>query len=184
MSAARIVLLNGPGSVGKSSVAAALQAIAARPLLHLSMDRFCEMLPAHLRDHADTFRFDAGTVGGRPVTEVITGATGTILLTAMRRTVAVLADAGFDVVVDDVWLDGEPEDYASLLSGHRVFRVGLTADLATLEAREAARGDRMPGLSRAQIGHVHTGVSYDLVIDMSATAPQEAARRIVELSGL
>jgi len=184
MAPARIVLLNGPGSVGKSSVAVALQAITARPLLHLSMDRFCEMLPANLQDHDNTFRFETRIVDGHPMTEVTTGVTGATLLAAMRRTVAVLADAGFDVVVDDVWLEGEPADYATLLSGHRVFRVGLTADLATLEAREAARSDRQPGLSRAQIVRVHAGVSYDLVIDMSATAPQEAARRIMDLSGL
>ncbi|GHD58475.1 hypothetical protein GCM10017083_41490 [Thalassobaculum fulvum] len=44
--AARIVLLNGAGSAGKSSIARALQAIAATPLLHMQMDAFLEMLPA------------------------------------------------------------------------------------------------------------------------------------------
>ena len=35
---ARIVLLNGVGSVGKSSIARALQAIAREPFLHVRMD--------------------------------------------------------------------------------------------------------------------------------------------------
>ena len=42
---ARVVLLNGAGSAGKSSIARALQAIAGRPLLHVQMDAFFDMLP-------------------------------------------------------------------------------------------------------------------------------------------
>ncbi|MGH6929884.1 MAG: phosphotransferase-like protein, partial [Dongiaceae bacterium] len=34
---ARIVLLNGAGSVGKSSIARALQTIATEPFLHVQM---------------------------------------------------------------------------------------------------------------------------------------------------
>ena len=43
---ARIVLLNGVSSVGKGSVAKALQRIASRPMLHVQMDVFMEMMPA------------------------------------------------------------------------------------------------------------------------------------------
>ncbi|MCB2134656.1 MAG: hypothetical protein KDE08_01740 [Rhodobacteraceae bacterium] len=180
----RIILLNGPGSVGKSSVAQAMQRLAAGTLLHLSMDRFCEMLPERYQDHDDTFRFVTREMGGFAVTDVATGPDGAALLSAMRRLVAVLADAGFDLVVDDVWLDGEPADYAELLAGHRICRVGLTSPLDVPEAREAARGDRLPGLARAQIGRVHEGASYDLMIDLSQAGPEEAARRIVTLAGL
>jgi chloramphenicol 3-O phosphotransferase len=42
---ARIVLLNGVGSVGKSSIAKALQAITSEPFLHVQMDAFLDMLP-------------------------------------------------------------------------------------------------------------------------------------------
>ncbi|MDE1996547.1 MAG: chloramphenicol phosphotransferase, partial [Rhizobiaceae bacterium] len=35
---AKILLLNGVGSAGKSSIARALQAIAAEPFLHVQMD--------------------------------------------------------------------------------------------------------------------------------------------------
>jgi chloramphenicol 3-O phosphotransferase len=181
---ARIVLLNGPGSVGKSSVARAMQALASEPLLHLSMDGFCEILPERFQDHLETFSFVTRNRGGFAVTDVATGPRGTALLGAIQRSVAILADAGFDLVVDDVWLDGEPAVYADLLSGHRVWRVGLTAPLGILEAREVARGDRLPGLSRAQADRVHEGIAYDLMIDTSHTTSDEAARRIVMLAGL
>lgn len=181
---ARIVLLNGPGSVGKSTVALAMQALATAPLLHLSMDRFCEMLPEQYQDHPDTFRFATQRTGGATLTEVVIGPAGAALLHAMRVSAAALADAGFDLVIDDVWLDGEPVEYQELLVAHRVWRVGLTAPLDLLEAREAGRPDRAPGLSRAQVGTIHHGVCYDLMMDMSITTPSEAARRIVAMAGL
>jgi len=102
----------------------------------------------------------------------------------MRQTVAALAGIGFDLVVDDVWLSGEPADHAAHLQGHSVWRVGLTAPLRLLEAREAARGDRTPGLARAQWLRVHDGVRYDLMLDMSDLSPGAAAHRIVALADL
>jgi chloramphenicol 3-O-phosphotransferase len=43
--AGRIVVLNGIGSVGKSFVAKALQALVTEPFLHVQMDAFLDMLP-------------------------------------------------------------------------------------------------------------------------------------------
>lgn len=181
---ARIILLNGPGSVGKSTVARALQSISNKPLLHVAMDMFIEMLPDHLQNAPETFQFRTGEVDGRPVTEVTTGAAGAALMRAMRDAVAALATAGFDLVVDDVWLAGEPADYRRLLAGHRIWRIGLTAPLAVLEGRERARGDRLPGLSRAQIDLVHCGNRYDLFLDTGVLMPDEIARQIAGTIGL
>ena len=50
--AARIILLNGVGSSGKSSIARALQEITAAPFLHVQMDVFVQMLPEALQDHS------------------------------------------------------------------------------------------------------------------------------------
>ncbi len=59
----RIVLLNGAGSAGKTSIALALQAIAEQPFLHVQMDIFIDMLPEHLQDHPDGFAYP--TAGSR-----------------------------------------------------------------------------------------------------------------------
>src|SRR5262245_4315199 len=42
----RIIVLNGIGSVGKSSIARALQAMTVEPFLHVQLDMFIAMLPA------------------------------------------------------------------------------------------------------------------------------------------
>jgi chloramphenicol 3-O phosphotransferase len=57
-SSAQIVLLNGVGSSGKSSIAKELQKIAGKPFLHVRMDDFCAMLPEALQDHPDSFAFE------------------------------------------------------------------------------------------------------------------------------
>ncbi|WP_077808357.1 phosphotransferase-like protein [Neoasaia chiangmaiensis] len=41
----RAVVLNGAGSVGKTSATRSLQRIASRSMLHIAMDDFIDMLP-------------------------------------------------------------------------------------------------------------------------------------------
>ncbi|MCB1390964.1 MAG: hypothetical protein KDK12_17755 [Rhodobacteraceae bacterium] len=65
-----------------------------------------------------------------------------------------------------------------------MFRVGLDAPLPVIEAREATRGDRMPGLARAQAGVVHRGARYDLRLDTCQLTPEACAAAIVEAMAL
>ena len=62
----RIVLLNGVGSAGKSSIAKALQAITREPFLHVQMDSFLEMLPDASWDHPDGITFETVQDAGKP----------------------------------------------------------------------------------------------------------------------
>lgn len=181
---ARIVLLNGAGSAGKSSIARALQANAAGPFLHVQMDGFLAMLPAAYQDHPDAFAFQAGVEDGRPVVDIRSGPVGERLMRGMRRSVVALAEAGNDLIVDDVMLGDEMADYDALLAGLRVFKVGVTAPLDVLEVREAARGDRLIGLARRQVDRVHAGRAYDLEVDTAAHSPEACAALIAERFGL
>ncbi len=60
---ARIILLNGVGSVGKSSIAKALQTITTETFLHVSMDAFLDMMPAASFEHADGVTFETVQAG-------------------------------------------------------------------------------------------------------------------------
>ena len=86
-----------------------------------------------------------------------------------------MAAQGNDLIVDDVFWNGEDREYRRLLQGHRLHFVGLFAPLEVIEAREQARGDRTPGLARWQHPRVHQGVDYDVTIDMTSTTPGDAA---------
>jgi len=177
---ARIVLLNGAGSVGKSSIARAIQAHARDIYLHVQMDMFLEMMPARTLNGPEGLRFETAEVGGKPVTHVHSGPAQTRALMGMRHAIAAMAAAGNNMIVDDVLFPGDLDAYRALLAPYDFKTVGLHAPLDVLEARERARGDRILGLSRAQIELVHQGVSYDLEFDTSTLTTEHCAQRIVE----
>ncbi len=171
-----IILLNGIGSVGKSSTARALQDIANTPLLHVAMDSFIDMLPLKYQSHPEGLLFE------RTPSHGIAIRTGPVLhraLAGMRHAVAALAEQGNSMVLDEVLTSpDQAQAYRTLLAPYRLHLVALHAPLATLEAREQARGDREIGLARWQWGRVHQGIVYDLEIDTETLTPHETASRI------
>lgn len=165
--AATVVLLNGASSAGKSSTARALQRIARRRFFHVGMDAFLATMPVADRIDPEGLVFTPVHAAGAPPELAIgTGSLAVRALHAMRRAVAAMADDGLDLIVDEV-LDGEETelDYRRLLSRHRLLPVGLDAPVAVLEAREAARGDRLAGQARWQAARVHANRRYDLMVD-------------------
>jgi chloramphenicol 3-O phosphotransferase len=176
---ARIVLLNGCSSVGKGSVAKALQKIASRPMLHVQMDAFLEMLPAAMFGAAEGYVFETTERDGKPVTAITSGPVLERALRGMRGAVAALAEAGNDVVVDEVMWDPEAlADYRRRLASFDFHAVGLHARLEVIEQRERQRGDRDLGLARWQYDKVHGGMAYDLELDASVATPAELAAAI------
>jgi chloramphenicol 3-O phosphotransferase len=171
-----VILLNGVGSAGKTSIARALQDILAGVWLHVPMDAFIEMLPKHLQDDPCTFHYlDVAGDDGPPAIAIHTGKAGELLLDGMRRAVAAMARVGNDLIVDDVLIGDGLADYEAHLAGVRLLKVGVLAPLEVLEAREAARDDRMTGLARWQFPRVHMGAHYDLEVESSTASPREAA---------
>ncbi|MDY0883419.1 chloramphenicol phosphotransferase CPT family protein [Dongia soli] len=177
---ARIVLLNGVGSVGKTSIAKALQTITRETFLHVQMDVFLEMLPEGKLNDPDCFTFESHLENGKPSVVIRSGPTGNRLMRGMRQAIAAMARQGNDLIVDDVLLGNDAAHYAEILAAFEVFRVGVFAPLDVLEARERQRGDRLIGLARWQYDRVHQGIAYDLEIDASRATPLDCARRIKE----
>jgi chloramphenicol 3-O phosphotransferase len=176
----RIVVLNGVGSVGKSSLARALQARARLPLLHVAMDGFLEMLPEALQDSPEGIFYQRTGLG----VEVKVGPVGARLLDGISGAVAALAEAGCDLVFDTVMEREAALACRRRLAAFDTVFVGLVAPLSVLEAREAARGDRAIGLARAQAGRVHVGIDDDLTLDMAELTPEAAAAALCEQFGL
>ena len=174
----RIVILNGVGSAGKGSIAKALQEIASRPFLHVEMDAFLAMLPEAYFAHPDGLIFETVMRDGQPRVDITTGPVAARLLRGLRRAVAALAAEGNDLIVDDVMLEDELEDYRRLLSEFDVAVVGVYASLDVLEAREKERGDRMPGLARGQFDLAHKGKVYDFTVDTSNATAMDCAKAI------
>ena len=155
----KIIILHGPSSSGKSTLAKALQARIELPFWHLSID--------HLRDAGvlPNARFRAGDFVWREHRAAF--------FDGFHRSLPAYAGAGNNLIVEHIFdTPGWPERVAKLLLPFDVFFVGLHAPLDELVRREAARGDRPIGDAERDFYTVHQGLRYDF--EVSSLQPTEA----------
>jgi len=180
-----IILLNGIGSAGKSSIAKAIQEQARGTFLHVPMDAWLEMMPRRSLGTPDGLAFETVGRDGKPVVVVTSGPEQERALKGMRHAVAAMAALGCNMVVDEVIFDAAAmAEYRALLKPYRLHVVGVHAPLEVLEARERARGNREIGLARGQFGVVHKGVTYDFEVDTSTATAEDCAAAVVARFGL
>lgn len=204
-----IVLINGTSSSGKSSLARELQEIMDEPYLHLGLDHFIHNLPQRcfvLSDGvnpsvADYFLvvFPDGTIRDDlpeqddaaavermgTMTEVRIGPGGLRFFAGMYRALAALAQAGVNVIHDDVIHDPRVLVAAvDALADLDVLFVGLRLPQEVAEQRERRRGNRVAGGAAAFHQRVHAHGVYDLELDTSTLSPLECALEVKrELNG-
>jgi chloramphenicol 3-O phosphotransferase len=163
----KVILLNGASSAGKSTLCHALQEQLEEPFLQFSLDFFMfggEVLPKR-RDASGPFAW--ATI--RPK-----------LFEGYYNCLAALAMAGNNLVVDTIIETPEQlQRLVQLLGGFDVFFVGVHCPLAELERRERQRGDRGVGDARRDFEIVHTFSAYDLEVDSTHSAEQNA-RAIIQ----
>jgi chloramphenicol 3-O phosphotransferase len=176
---ATVIILNGVSSVGKTTLAEAIQKTARADFLHLSMDGFIAMLPDGREFAPNWFPVEHLQSNEGRLVRIHNGPLGKRLLLQMRAFAAELADGGFNVIVDEVCEAAEIESYRELLVGHKMHVVKVTANLAEVERRERERGDRLIGLAREQDGRIHTDIEYDQVVDTSVRSSDECATDIL-----
>lgn len=164
--AGKIILLNGTSSSGKSSLAKALQEQLDQPYLHVDGDYFWQLYPKRYFDRVSDEQYRIWR--GR-------------FLVACYRSVATLAGAGLNVIVDEVltrpkvltWLQ-------EALAGFEVIFVGLHCGLEELERRERERGDRRAGLARFQYPNIHIHGRYDIEVDTERYDTVSCAMQVKE----
>lgn len=159
---ATIILINGPPSVGKTSLSIALQDELPQPFLLIESDRWLPRPPGDIWEP---------TFLDRVRTRIALG---------LYAAVASFADQGNDVLVDGLLPNDTALRRACLaeLRRHRLIIIGLTASASTLTAREKARGDRPVGTAVSQSKRVHDDVDYDLVLDTDTASPVALASQI------
>jgi chloramphenicol 3-O phosphotransferase len=151
-STGKIIIINGPSSSGKTTLALAAQKQLEIPFIRFSFDLFLDnkSLPLEqIRNGA--FSWDSM----RP--SVFHG---------LHQCVSALAKAGNNLIFDHIieskfWL----EDLLHAISDLDVFFVGLHCSLPELERREVERGNRRSGEARADYETVHSITSYDLELN-------------------
>jgi chloramphenicol 3-O-phosphotransferase len=147
------VVLNGPSSVGKSSLMKAFAEEAETPWACLEEPWFGS-LPT---------RFRAWPEAAGPVADGFLAALG------------VAARVGNQFIVSAA---GIPQDeFRSALHGVPTVYVGLDAPLDVLLCRQLTQPDKFGGLAEESV-EIHEGWEYDLRIDMASCSPVEAAHQL------
>lgn len=149
MNRASAIFLNGTSSSGKTTLATAFQQAMPEPTLYVSNDKFIFMAADHVLKDNEL----------RP--KILLP-----LLSAFHRSLPIIADCGFPMIIDHVierkdWMD----EIAEALSGLDVYFVKVACPLEELERRETARGDRQIGFARMQLEWVHNHCDYDATVD-------------------
>lgn len=183
-----LVLINGPSSAGKTSVARALQKRLAKPFLLYGIDHVSDCIPPHFRFDSNAFPREWPEPDGSapakrsrkkkaPAPEI----TADQWLRDARRMAGELARRGYNLILDEVLTQpARLEDYLAVFEGLEVYTVGLECSLEVLEAREAARPDRSQGEARRTYDRVHQYCEYDLLLDSADLTPEACAQLIAE----
>jgi chloramphenicol 3-O phosphotransferase len=156
------IVLHGPTSAGKSSLARALQDSSEVPVFHITLDAFVEM--SRRRD----MRSDDELAQALRLHHLN-------LQSTLRR----VADSHFEIVLDLVLRDSSAFDECiAALVPRRTYVIGVTCPLHVLEERERGRPDRGAGMARSQFGHPAYARPYSMCIDTSTCTPEEGALRV------
>lgn len=199
-----VVVLNGTSSAGKTTTAKAVQQIMETPYVHTGVDHFLPRVSSQFiaiwegSDPPPTDYFllvykgpaqrmvasieeGIAVFGMGEFSGLRIGPGGVKLLAGMYRSVAALAAAGIDVIVDDVLHDERLlRSAVEALADLPVLFVGLHLPREVAEWRERDRGDRGPGGAAAFYDLVHAHGIYDLELDTSVLSPQTCALQIKE----
>jgi chloramphenicol 3-O phosphotransferase len=161
----KIIIINGPSSSGKTTLALALQKRLDLPFIRFSFDLFLDH-KAFPSEQIKSGKFSWDLM--RP--SVFRG---------IQQCLPALATAGNNILFDHIietkaWL----YELLSLISELDVFFVGLHCSLPELERRETQRGNRREGEARQDFQTVHNITSYDLELDSEQSTDGNVARLI------
>ena len=180
-----VIILNGPSSVGKTSIIKAFQAKQSTPWLSIGIDNFfIGVLPAkfYLEDkpeHHSVMRGISSEDTDGKLFTLNVGPEGQKVIKGMHRAIAAYARAGNNVIVDYIkyehaWI----ADLKESVSGISVIWVGVNAPFEVVQAREKTRGTSPEGHARSHYHTVHHGMNYDLKLDTAVLSSQECAEKI------
>lgn len=180
-----IVILNGPSSVGKSSIQKKVQELFTEPYLRMGLDDLAFLPARYISINGPVPPADQGIwldttqKDGRRIVTIHYGEVGQKMIKGIHRTFAAFAATGNNIIVDYILYDAAwLQDLAHTLKDYKVYFIGVHAPLSVIEEREIARGDRLLGHARSHYEDVHKGLMYDLEIDSSKLTPEESALAI------
>lgn len=177
-----IIILNGPSSVGKSTIQKKVQEIFQEPYLRMGLDDLAFLPMRYISINGPVPPADQGiwleTIqqDGHPIVIIHYGKEAQKMMKGIHRTFAAFALTGNNIIVDYIvydpcWI----ADLTQVLKNFKVYFIGVHAPLEVIEKREKERGNRLLGHARSHYDTVHKNLMYDLEIDTSKLTPEESA---------
>lgn len=151
-SAGKIIVINGPSSSGKSTLAKELQRQFEIPFLRYSFDLFLDSQALPMEQIRN------GKISWESMRPN--------LFSGLQQCLPILAKAGNNIVFDHIIETKEMlHELLHLTAYMDIYFVGLHCSLEELERREIARGNRGSGDARMDFETVHKITTYDLELD-------------------
>lgn len=181
-----IVLLNGTSSSGKTTLGKIMQEKCKDVLLLYGVDT---MVQTAFPAKCDYPPFDEKAIklittekAGRPHARLIVSPYMYPVYAAAVRFYKMLSEQGYNVIVDEVLFDkNRITQYFKILSGEKVYFIGVKPEKEVVIKREQERGDRIPGLAAGLYDEVYSPLfTYDLLVDTGKLTPEESADKILE----
>lgn len=177
-----VIILNGAGSSGKSTIAQKLTTHIIEPTVYHNFD----LLIPTLLPHKDSFKPPTDPDSRTYVRRLDDGLYGKMresglsLLPLVYEFIKPLHRGGFNVVVDTL-LPGECIiPLFTMLSGIETYVIGIRCSLDELRQRELQRKDRKVGNAEKTFHTVHMNKIYDLEVDTSKLDADGCAKQIVD----
>jgi len=182
-----IIFFNGASSSGKTTIARAIQHLApSSKFLIIGQDNFIKMMPYGMLGFSqfakEGFFFEYLNKSSLdPRIRIKTGDFGKQIIEAAAQTANVLANLGFNLIIDEVLLDPNYlNSYLKNLKNHTVYFIKVFCELKILREREILRGDRSWGLADDQFHNLHRPeFIYDFTIDTSFLPSFEVAKALL-----
>lgn len=155
----KIIILNGVSSSGKTTISKRLQQEMKEHYFWVANDTFCQMSSdKHWKEDWIAIINKA--------------------LTALIYTVKSMSDLGYNVIVDQVFLNNEAvgeilQKTVEVLHDYPVLFVRTDSSIEDLTKREKERGNRRIGQAESQLNIVHNHKFYDVAINTSTTSIEE-----------
>lgn len=164
-----LILLNGTGSSGKTSIAKQLQEDLPLQYLNFSIDSVLYALPES--DLAHMIKGEAIHRAGYDYAQLVDG---------YHQCLPSLLSSGCRLIIDNAWIDAQQvTELFGLLKGYRCCLVGVHCDLDVAKEREVKRGDRAIGLAEHEFPLVHDTMRYDLQLDSSEQSPIQSSQKVL-----
>lgn len=165
----QVLVLNGPSSSGKTTLARMLQARLPTAHQHVQLDAFRAMEP------------EGYWVLSKREGPAVVALRTTALCRAMGATVRTYALHGQNTIFDVALVrDSDWRDFLYELGECPALLIGVVCDVEELARRERGRGDRELGLAAAQAMRIHAGRPYDTTVDSGASSAEQCAAQILE----